>query len=113
MSIKSFTLVAAAFTSSLAFASVATADSYFAAGHANQSGPELQTALVVAEAAGTVSFYENNNGVQGRLIDTQRVDAGPNYNVDVRIGFDQFESVIAVLEVDGQPVATKVYNVIQ
>lgn len=107
MSIKNITLVATAVATTLSFASTASAGSYFAAGNTNQSAPEVSTQLVHAEAPGFVRFYDD----AGNLLDSQRVHAGANYNVEVDVANDLIDNVTAVLEIDGQPVATKIYNV--
>lgn len=107
MYIKNIALSAAALATALSFASGASAANYFAAGNTNQSGPEISTQLVQAEAAGVVRFYDEN----GRLIDSQRVHAGANHYIDVDLENTQTDRVVAVLEIGGQAVAEKVYIV--
>jgi len=110
MSIKKTALIVATVASSFSVASTAHADSYFASGNVNQTAPMLDTQFVVAEAAGVVKFYEANNGEKTRLIDSFLVNAGVNYDVDVSLDRVEVEEVIAVLEIDGQTVASKVYT---
>lgn len=113
MSIKSFTFVAVAFVSSVAFASVASAGSSFSIGDNRDAGTSLELGQVTSENSGVVSIYSYNDGQQGELLGTQSVHAGANNDVRVNVGNNTAYAVLAVLEVDGQAVASKDFDIVR
>ena len=113
MSIKNLTLVAATLAATAAFASTASAGNYFEAGATIDNGPVLEVGYVHSDADGVLAVYNYANGVQGALIGSKAVKAGANPSVEIEA--DNFVSgdVVAVLEVNGQPVATKAFTLAQ
>jgi hypothetical protein len=49
--------------------------------------------------------------VQGELLGTERVNAGANPDVRVNVGFGRSNDVLAVINIDGQAAASKVYDI--
>ncbi|WP_341368040.1 hypothetical protein [Yoonia sp. BS5-3] len=107
MSIKSIILAAAV----AATGSMAAADSYFENGRTLDADDTLELGLVRAEGAGVVEIYDYHRGVQGELLGTEMVNAGANTDVRVDVGFPRSKDVLAVISVDGQAVASKVYDI--
>ncbi|MEL6683263.1 MAG: hypothetical protein AAFQ09_11610, partial [Pseudomonadota bacterium] len=66
---------------------------------------------VRAADAGVVEIYDFHNGVQGELLGSTTVHAGANTDVKVKVGFDRSKDVLAVINIDGQAAATKVYEI--
>jgi hypothetical protein len=107
MSIKTIILAAAV----AATGSFASADSYFENGRTLDKDDTLELGLVRAEAAGLVEIYDFHRGVQGELLGTETVSAGANTDVRVNIGFPRTKDVLAVINIDGQQVVTKAYDI--
>ncbi|WP_458792382.1 hypothetical protein [Yoonia sp. MH D7] len=108
MSIKKFSLIAATL---VATASTATAGNYFAFGENREAGSTLELGNVTSEANGVVRIYNYSNGQQGALLGSKAVLAGANSDVRVNVGNNNAFAVLAVLEVDGQAVTTKDYDI--
>ncbi len=100
---KTFTLAAIA---SVALASTAAADNAFTFNN-TISGSTAELGQVRAADAGVVSLYDFHGGVQGALLGTEDVAAGPNYDVRVNLGQRPINDVVAVLTVNGQIVDTQ------
>ena len=107
MSIKTIILAAAV----AATGSFAAADSYFENGNTLNHNDQLKLGLVRAEGAGVVEIYDFHNGVRGRLLGTDTVHAGANTDVRVNVGFSRNQDVLAVINIDGQDVVSKVYDI--
>ena len=110
MSIKKFALVAAALVST---ASIASANNSFNVGSTLKDSSVLDLGLVRSEANGVVNVYDFGTGVQGALLGSEAVHAGANTDVRVDVTGSQATRAIAVLEINGQPVVTKDYMIIQ
>ncbi|MCO4846918.1 MAG: hypothetical protein KC448_02965 [Yoonia sp.] len=110
MSIKKFALIVAALA---ATASTASADSYFEIGTNRDRGTILDLGLVRADADGIVSIYDYTNGVQGALLGSKTVFAGANPDVRVNVGNNNAYAVLAVLEVNGQAVTSKDFDLVK
>ena len=108
MTLKLITLAASA---TLALTSVASADSFFQHGSQLERRTTLDLGLVSSEGAGIISIYDYHRGEQGKLLGTQTVNAGPNYNTRVGVGTRPLNDVIAVLTVNGQIVASRDYDI--
>ena len=91
-------------------ATMATAGgaSYFDADSTVEAASTIDIGYIHAAADGVVKVYDYTGNVQGRLLATEAVTAGSNWNTDFDIGIPTTEKVIAVLDVAGQPAATKV-----
>ena len=107
MSIKTIILAAAI----AATGSFAAADSYFENGRTLDRDSTLELGLVRAEGAGVVEIYDFHTGVQGKLLGSEMINAGANSNVRVDVGFKRSNDVLAVINIDGQQVVTKVYDI--
>ncbi len=108
MTMKNIILAAAA---TVAIANVAAADSYFSYSDDLERTSTLELGQVRSEGNGTIAIYDFHRGTKGRLLGTESVRAGANYDVHVNIGRRPINDVIAVLTVDGQVVATQHYDV--
>jgi hypothetical protein len=107
MSIKNFTLIAATLAATAAFASTASAGNYFEAGNSITNAPILQVGSVHSDSDGVLALYNYSTGVKGALIGTARINAGANPSVTIDNNNLVLDDVVAVLEVNGQAVATK------
>tara|TARA_R110002051_G_scaffold136488_1_gene209116 strand:+ start:11457 stop:11798 length:342 start_codon:yes stop_codon:yes gene_type:complete len=107
MSIKNLTLIAATLATTAAFASTASAGSFFEAGNTINNGPVLEVGYVQSDSDGVIAVYNYSAGVQGTLVGKTSVNAGANPSVEIDADRLVVGDVIAVLEVDGQAVATK------
>jgi hypothetical protein len=107
MSIKTIILAAAV----AATGSFASAESYFEHGRTLDADDTLELGLVRSESAGLVEIYDFHKGVQGKLLGSERVRAGANTDVRVHVGFERSRDVLAVISIDGQAVASKVYEI--
>ncbi len=110
MSIKKFALIAATL---VATASTATAGNYFAFGENRAAGTTLELGNVTSEANGIVRIYTYNDGQKGALLGSKAVFAGANSDVRVNVGNNKAFAVLAVLEVDGQVVSSKDYDIVK
>ena len=109
MSIKSFALIAVA---AIATASVASADStYFQNGRTLDAGPVLDLGTVRADAGGVVEIYDFHGGSVGALLGTEQLQAGINTNVIINTGASVNRDVLALVTVDGEVAASKVYDI--
>ena len=99
-----------ALIASLGAATMASAGgaSYFDTDSTEAASSTLEIGYIHAAADGVVKVYDYTGNVQGRLLATEAVAAGSNWNVDLDTGLPTSNKVIAVLDVDGQPAATKV-----
>jgi hypothetical protein len=107
MSIKTIILAAAV----AATGSFASADSYFENGRTLDKDDVLELGLVRADAAGVVEIYSFHGGVQGELLGTKTINAGANTDVRVNVGLPRTNDVLAVINIDGQQVVTKAYDI--
>ena len=110
MSIKTIALAAATLAATASFAS---ADNYFEIGTNLDNGSVLELGLVRSDADGIVNIYSYNAGVQGKLLGSEMVRAGANTDVRVNVGSVTTRDVIAVLEVNGQAVISKDYDIVR
>ena len=101
MTIKTFAIAAAA-----TFALATTASANFTFNEADIAGSTAELGQVSTSAAGVVSVYDYNRGVQGVLLGTEEVSAGANFDVRVNLGKRPVNDVVAVLTVGGQVVDT-------
>lgn len=110
MSITKFALIAATL---VATASTATAGNYLAFGENRAAGTTLELGNVTSEANGVVHVYNYNGGKQGALLGSKAVNAGANSDVRIDVGNNKAFAVLAVLEVDGQAVSSKDYDIVR
>lgn len=106
-----FKTIALAAATVAATASMAAADNAFPFGEAFDQTDVLEFSTVRADAAGTVEIYDYHNGVRGALLGTEEVRAGVNTNVKIDLGLGANQDILAVLNIDGQDVLTKDYDV--
>lgn len=92
--------------------SIASADeSYFTCMSPLQRDASLELGNITAEGAGVVEVYDFRLGEQGELLGTVEVNEGANSDVRLNIGMPPLGDLLAVLKVDGEVVATNVYDV--
>ena len=106
--IKTFVLAAATVA---ATASVASANNAFPIGETFEQTDVLELSTVRAEGAGTVEIYDFHNGVRGALLGSAEVRAGVNTNVKIDLGLGANKDIVAVLNVAGQEVLQKDYDI--
>tara|TARA_R110002073_G_scaffold28138_1_gene89650 strand:- start:202 stop:543 length:342 start_codon:yes stop_codon:yes gene_type:complete len=111
MSIQKLVLAAATVAATASFASSASAQSYFGIGTTIDNSAIAELGLVRAQSDGVVAIYDNAAGTQGVLLGSKAVRAGANSDVRVILGSVPARGVIAVLEVNGQPVISKDYSI--
>lgn len=109
MSIKSIALIAAA--SVALTAGAASANNQLPFGQNLDSGSTLELGTVSTTGAGFVEIYDFQNGVRGDLLGTEELRAGANTNVKVDVGIYGNNDVLAVLNIDGQEVLSKDYDI--
>ena len=103
MTFKTFALAAVA---SLALTSTASAFG-FSYNDSEISGSTVELGQVTANGNAVVSLYEFHRGEQGKLLGTENISAGANYDVRVPLNKRPRNDVIAVLTVNGQVVDTQ------
>ncbi|MFG5382836.1 MULTISPECIES: hypothetical protein [unclassified Yoonia] len=108
MSVKTIIFAAAA---AAVTATAGAADTYFEQGRTLEAGNVLELGLITAEGAGVVEIYDYRNGTQGKLLGTERLNAGANTNTRVNTGLPANRDVIAVVKIDGQIAATKAFDI--
>jgi len=106
--LKTFALVAATV---VATASSASAFNSFPFGESFEQTDQLVLSNVVAEGAGTVEIYDYSKGVRGKLLGTEAVLAGANTDVKVDLGLGANADILAVLNVGGNEVLTKDFDI--
>lgn len=111
MSLKNLALIASTVAATASFASAASAQSYFGIGTTINNSAIAELGLVRAQSDGVVAIYDNAAGAQGALLGSKAVRAGANSDVRVSLGSAPARGVIAVLEVNGQPVISKDYSI--
>lgn len=108
MTFKTLIIAAAA---SVTLAGAASADSYFSFNDQVDASSSIELGTVRAASNGIVEIYDNHGGAQGKLLGTEAVTAGANYDVRVNVGVRPINDVVAVLTVNGQVVATQELDV--
>ena len=108
MTIKTFIFAAAA---TVLTATAGSATTYFEHGRSLNEGDILELGLITADNAGVVELYNYHTGQVGKFVGARRLNAGANPNVRVRTGLPQRRDVIALVKVNGQVVASKVFDV--
>jgi phosphopantothenate synthetase len=68
----------------------------------------VEFSRVDAPAAGVIEIYDYRLGEMGRLVASEAVDAGTNWQVSIYTGAKLQGDALAVLKVDGQAVAQRV-----
>ena len=107
MSIKSIALIAATIAATAGAASA----NQLPFGETLQPGNTIAFGTVTADGAGFVELYDFRKGVRGDLLGVEAVRAGANTNVRIDVGIHGNSDVLAVLNVGGQEVLTKDYDI--
>jgi hypothetical protein len=89
----------------------AYAESYFACINTITAGSTLDLGTITADADGVVEVYDYHLGQQGDSMGKVDVHAGANPDVRVDVGMPPLGNVLAILTINGQAAATKVYDV--
>ena len=100
-------LVAAMTLGSAAFAD----ESYFTCMNPLPKDASLELGGITSEGDGIVEVYDYRLGEQGDLLGTVEVNQGANTDVRLNIGMPPLGDMLAVLKVNGEIVATNVYDV--
>ena len=106
--IKTIALAAATVA---ATASIASANNSFPLGESFEQTDTFVLSQVRSEGAGTVEIYDFHNGVRGALLGSEDVRAGVNTNLRIDLGLGANRDIVAVLNVGGQEVLTKDYDI--
>lgn len=109
MSIKKIALIAATLAITT---TAASANNAFDLGNNLESGSTYDLGLVVADNAGVLKIYDYSNGQQGVLLGEKTVRAGANSDVKVNVDLNNAKGVLAVLEINGEAVKSKDYNIV-
>ena len=105
MSTKFIALALAALVGS---ATLAAADvNYFSVEKTQDTSSRLDLGTIRAAADGVVEVYDFQGGSQGALLGTVPVYAGANGDVQVNVGTAPLGNVVALLNIDGETVATQ------
>ena len=107
MSIKSIALIAA----TVALTAGTASANQFAFGEDLDAGSTLELGTVTANGAGFVEIYDYFGGTRGDLLGVEEIRAGANTNVKVNVGIRGNNDVLAVLNVNGQEVLAKEYDI--
>lgn len=99
-------LVAAA-----ALALPASADSYFTCMNPLPKEATLELGTITSDGEGVVEVFDYRLGRQGESLGTVDINEGANADVRMNIGMPPLGDLLAVLTVDGEVVATNVYDV--
>ncbi|MBP1807701.1 hypothetical protein [Rubellimicrobium aerolatum] len=95
----------------VATAGAASASNTFGLGQVQSSQTLIRLGTVVAQDVGTVAIYDYRTGQEGGLLGATTVRAGANTDVKVSIRPTSTRNVLAVLTVDGQPVARQILRI--
>jgi hypothetical protein len=101
---KFLALTLAALVGSTTFAA---ADSTFSLSQVQNDDSIVELGSINADGAGFVHIYALDAGTMGALIGSEAVHAGANSDVRVPLIDNPKQDAMAVLEVDGQVVATQ------
>ncbi|MEJ6399045.1 hypothetical protein [Yoonia sp. 208BN28-4] len=107
MTIKTLIIAAAA----AAVTATSAAANQFPVDNRIDTSDILELGSITADNAGVLEVYDYRLGTQGRLLGTDDIHAGANTNVRVPVGIAPTGQVLAVLTVDGQPVAAQRFYV--
>lgn len=103
--------LAIGFLAAMSFGSVASAESYFTCMNPLPKEALLELGTITSDGEGVVEVYDFRLGKQGDLLGTTNVNQGANSDVRLNIGRPPLGDLLAVLTVDGEVVASKVYEV--
>ena len=103
--------LAAGLLTAMILVSPASAESYFTCMNPLPKEALLELGTITSDGAGVVEVYDYHLGEKGDLLGTVDVNPGANSDVKMNIGMPPLGDVLAVLTVDGQVVATNVYDV--
>lgn len=95
----------------VATAGAASASNTFGLSNVQSSDTLIELGTVVASGNGVVEVYDYHAGQEGRLLGSDAVHAGANSDVKVSLATSYTNNVLAVLKVDGQPVAQQVVRI--
>lgn len=101
-------LVAASLGTSV---SAAATSSYFTLHGDVEPTLDVNLGTIVSTGAGVVELYSYHAGAQGDLLGTAQIDAGANADVNVHLATMLGTDALAVLKVDGEVVATSIYDI--
>jgi hypothetical protein len=102
---KSLILAAVAATS-VAGAALADSTAYFSYGNVIDGGTVIDLGTITAAADGVVTVVD----VQGNVVGTTEIHAGANPSVRVNLGTNRLTSVVANIDIGGQTVASKAFQ---
>ena len=108
---STFKSIALAAATVAATASIASANNAFPFGESFEQTDQFELSFVRADAAGEIQIFDYHHGVRGALLGTEAVNAGVNTNVKIDLGLGANRAVLAVLNINGQDVLTKDYDV--
>lgn len=101
---KFLALTLAALVGSTTFAA---AESTFSLSQVQDDNSIVELGLITSDGAGFVHIYALDAGKMGALIGSESVHAGSNSDVRIPLIDNPKQDAMAVLEVDGQVVATQ------
>lgn len=91
--------------------SAVSAESYFSCMSPLPKEASLELGTITSEGAGVVEVYDYRLGQQGEMLGAVEVSEGANADVRMDISMRPQGDVLALLKVDGEVVATNVYDV--
>jgi len=103
--LKSLALAAVA-ASSVAGAALANSTTYFSYGHVIDAGTVIDLGTIRAAADGVVTVVD----VNGNVVGTTEIHAGANPAVRVNLGTNRLTSVVANIDIGGQTVVSKTFQ---
>lgn len=103
--------LAICFLAATSLGSAASAESYFTCVGPLEDKALLELGTITSDGAGVVEVYDYRLGAQGDLLGTVDVHEGANADVRLNIGDRPQGDVLAILSVDGEIVASNVYDV--
>lgn len=104
-------LLSIGFLAALSIGSPASADSYFTCMNPLPKDSVLDLGTITSDGEGVVEVYDYRLGERGDLLGTVDVNQGANADVRLNIGTPPPGDVLAVLNVNGEVVASNVYDV--
>lgn len=103
--------LAIGFLAAMSFGSAASAESYFTCMNPLPKDALLELGTITSDGEGVVEVYDFRLGQMGDLLGTTNVNQGANSDVRLNIGMPPLGDILAVLTINGEVAATKVFEV--
>lgn len=95
----------------VSLASVTSAESYFVCMGSLPTDAMLELGTITSDGPGVVEIYDYRLGEKGKMLGSFEVNEGANPDVRFDLGMPPLGDLLAILTVNGEVVASNVYDV--